>query len=275
MVAALAITVSDSGVFHTFTAILTVLLAVLMQVISNLENDAGYTKRKAERSNRRGLPRATSLDLLSVDQVENAIKLLVIFALIITCYFIYVAGWVFLAVTLFSVIVAYLYMGGPRPIAYTPLGELTVLVFFGLVATCGTYYLQLQTLSWVIIIASIALGLIAAAVLCVNNFRDREHDKSIGRTTLCVVLGKKKSILAYQLMIFTPFFLIACIAFYDPSRYPYLMVFFSLPSAIKLPKQLLIQSGEDLNFTLFSTVKLEVIFSLNLSIGALVHAYLR
>lgn len=274
VIAALAVTVSDSGIFHMFTAILTVLLAVLMQVISNLENDAGYTKRKAERSNRKGLPRATSLGLLTIAQVENVIKILAVVALIITGYFIYIAGWFFLAITLLSVIAAYLYMGGPKPIAYTPFGELTVLIFFGLIAACGTYYLQLQTLSWVIILTSLALGLIAAAVLCVNNFRDREHDASIGRSTLCVVLGERYSLLAYRSMIFVPYFLILSIVFIDPNRYPYLMVIFTLPLALKLPKQLLTLHGEALNLTLFSTVKLEIMFSLTLSIGALIHAYL-
>lgn len=274
VLAALAITVSDGGVFHPFTATMTVLLAVLMQVISNLENDAGYTKKKAERNNRKGLPRATSLGLLSIDQVEKAIQLLAIFALVITGYFIYIAGWFFLFITIFSVIAAYLYMGGPRPIAYTPFGELTVLLFFGLVATCGTYYLQIQTLSWNIFVVSIAIGLIAAAVLCVNNFRDRIHDESIGRRTLCVILGERSSQFAYKFMIFTPYLLIASIFICDPSRYPYLITYSSLPIAIKLPQQLATLRGNDLNNCLFSTVKLEILFSLTLSIGALIHAFL-
>ena len=270
--AAIAISLSDTGLFHPLTAALTVALAVLMQAITNMENDAGYTKRKAERTNRKGLPRATSLGLLSVNSVEKAIKILALVALLITGYFIYLTEWFFLAITVFSVAAAYLYMGGPKPIAYTPFGELTVLIFFGLIATCGTYYLQQQTLSWYVVIVSVALGLIASAVLCVNNFRDRVHDASIGRKTLCVVLGEKKSLVAYKLMIFIPYVLIISMVIIDPSRYPYLLVLISLPMAIPLPKQLVLLKGDALNNTLFATVKLELAFALSLTIGALVHA---
>lgn len=270
--AAIAISLSDTGLFHPLAATLTVALAILMQAITNMENDAGYTKRKAERTNRKGLPRATSLGLLSVKSVENAIKILALVALFITGYFIYLTEWFFLAITVFSVAAAYLYMGGPKPIAYTPFGELTVLIFFGLVATCGTYYLQQQTLSWYVIVVSVALGLIASAVLCVNNFRDRVHDASIGRKTLCVILGEKKSLTAYKLMIFIPYLLIISIVVIDPSRYPYLLVLVSLPMATPLPKQLELLKGDALNDTLFATVKLEMAFALSLTFGALFHA---
>ncbi len=275
VLAALAVSLSDTGIFYPLTALLTAALAVLMQIITNMENDAGYTKRKAERTNRKGLPRATSLGLLTVQEVEIGIKLLALIALLITGYFIYLTQWFFLTVTVLSIAAAYLYMGGPKPIAYTPFGELTVLIFFGLVATCGTYYLQQQTLSWVIVVVSFALGLIAAAVLCVNNYRDRVHDASIGRNTLCVVLGEKASLLAYQFMIFAPYALILMIVAFDPSRYPYLLVFLSLPKALPLAQELKSLTGEALNATLFATVKLEVFFALSLTIGALIHATLR
>ena len=270
--AAIAISLSDTGHFYPVTATLTVVLAILMQAITNMENGAGYTKRKAERTNRKGLPRATSLGLLSVNSVENAIKILTLVALLITGYFIYLTEWFFLAITVFSVAAAYLYMGGPKPIAYTPFGELTVLIFFGLVATCGTYYLQQQTLSWYVVVVSIALGLIASAVLCVNNFRDRIHDASIGRKTLCVVLGKRKALATYKLMIFMPYILIVSMVVIDPTRYPYLLVLATLPKAAPLPKQLELLNGEALNNTLFATVKLEVTFALSLTLGALLHA---
>lgn len=275
VLAALAVSLSDTGIFHPLTAILTAALAILMQIITNMENDAGYTKRKAERTNRKGLPRATSLGLLTVQEVETGIKLLALVALLITGYFIYLTQWFFLTVTIFSIAAAYLYMGGPKPIAYTPFGELTVLIFFGLVAACGTYYLQQQTLSWSIVIVSFALGLIAAAVLCVNNYRDRVHDASIGRNTLCVVLGEKASLIAYQIMIYAPYALILLIVAIDPNRYPYLLVFLSLPKALRLPQELKSLTGDALNATLFATVKLEVFFALSLTIGALIHALLQ
>lgn len=274
VIAALAITLSDTGKINWLVAALTALLAVLMQAITNMENDAGYTKRKAERGNRKGLPRATSLGLLSVQQVEFAIRVLAAVAIAITVYFIYITEWVFLFITLFSVAAAYLYMGGPKPIAYTPYGEIAVFVFFGLVATCGTYYLQLGTVSNNITVVGCALGLIAAAVLCVNNFRDIKHDESIQRYTMAVVLGEKLTILAYQLLVFVPYLLILIIVANDWTRYPYMLVLLTLPKAFQLPRQLLFLQGDDLNGTLFATVKLELLFTMSLTLGALIHAYL-
>lgn len=275
VIAALAVTLSDTGKVNILVAILTALLAILMQAITNMENDAGYSKRKAERGNRKGLPRATSLDLLSVQEVELAIKITGIFALAITGYFIYITHWGFLLITVASIAVAYLYMGGPKPIAYTPYGEIVVFIFFGLTAVCGTYYLQLSDISMTVTIVGCALGLMASAVLCVNNYRDRKHDESIERYTMAVVLGKELSILAYKLMLFVPYGLMLAIVALDSSRYPYLLSWVTLPIAWKLPKDLITKDGIALNGTLFATVKLEVLFAVTLTAGAMLHAYLR
>ena len=274
VLASLAVCLSDTGFIAPVTAILTGLLAIVMQAITNMENDAGYTKRKAERSNRKGLPRATSLGLLSIEEVELGIRVAAVIGIAITLYFIYLTHWFFLFITLASIAAAYLYMGGPRPIAYSPYGEIVVFIFFGLVATSGTYYLQVQDISVNILIVGCALGLIAAAVLCVNNFRDREHDESIKRYTMAVVLGRSLTIAAYRLMLFTPYALILCIVVMDWTRYPYLLVFITLIKAWKLPLDLTTKSGYELNSTLFATVKLEVLFALTLTIGALIHAYM-
>ena len=274
VLASLAVCLSDTGFIAPVTAILTGLLAIVMQAIANMENDAGYTKRKAERSNRKGLPRATSLGLLSIKEVELGIRVAAVIGIAITLYFIYLTHWFFLFITLASIAAAYLYMGGPRPIAYSPYGEIVVFIFFGLVATSGTYYLQVQDISVNILIVGCALGLIAAAVLCVNNFRDREHDESIKRYTMAVVLGRSLTIAAYRLMLFTPYALILCIVVMDWTRYPYLLVFITLIKAWKLPLDLTTKSGYELNSTLFATVKLEVLFALTLTIGALIHAYM-
>ncbi len=274
VLAALAVCLSDTGTINPLVALLTALLAILMQAITNMENDSGYSKRKAERTNRKGLPRATSLGLLTVKEVEIGIAVAAVMAIAITAYFIYLTHWFFLLITVASIAAAYLYMGGPRPIAYSPYGEIVVFLFFGLVATAGTYYLQVQTVSVTILLVGCALGLIAAAVLCVNNFRDREHDESIARYTMAVVLGKAMTIAAYRLMLFVPYALILCIVGMDWTKYPYLLVFVTLLKAWKLPVELATKSGLELNATLFATVKLEVLFALSLTLGALIHAYL-
>lgn len=129
VLASLAVCLSDTGFINPVTAALTALLAIVMQAITNMENDSGYTKRKAERTNRKGLPRATSLGLLSIKEVEIGILIASLIGVAITIYFIYLTHWFFLLVTVASIAAAYLYMGGPRPIAYTPYGELLSLSF--------------------------------------------------------------------------------------------------------------------------------------------------
>ena len=142
-------------------------------------------------------------------------------------------------------------MGGPRPIAYTPYGEIVVFIFFGLVAAIGTYYLQVQDISVTILIVGCALGLIASAVLCVNNFRDREHDESIHRYTMAVVLGKSLTVCCIPINVICSlwFNLMHCRHGLD-SLSPYLLVFISLWKAWKLPQELTNKTGYELNGTL-------------------------
>ena len=252
------------------TAAATLLIAVLMQVISNMENDAGYTKRKAERSTRKGLPRATANAWLTVKAVENAIRLLALVAVLDTAFLVYKGGWVFILICLASVIAAYCYMGGPRPIAYTPFGEAVVFIFFGITAVCGTFYLQTLSLNTEVVIASAALGLQAAAVLAVNNFRDLEHDASVGRKTLAVLLGHQGMLTAYRVLILAPYALIALLIAIEPSYWPCLLGAVTVFSALKLARDLGLKKGLELNDVMFGTIKLELRFAVCLMTGALV-----
>lgn len=129
-----------------------------------MENDVGYTKRKAEKGNRKGLPRATSEGWLTIQQVDRAILLTAIVVVAISLALVVIGGWVIFVLGALSVAAAYLYMGGPKPIAYTPWGELTVFIFFGLIAVNGTYYLQTGTISFISVAASCACGSIASSV---------------------------------------------------------------------------------------------------------------
>ena len=180
---------------------------------------------------------------------ENAIRLLALVAVLDTAFLVYKGGWVFILICLASVIAAYCYMGGPRPIAYTPFGEAVVFIFFGITAVCGTFYLQTLSLNTEVVIASAALGLQAAAVLAVNNFRDLEHDASVGRKTLAVLLGHQGMLPAYR---------------------PCLLGAVTVFSALKLSRDLGLKKGLELNDVMFGTIKLELRFAVCLMTGALV-----
>jgi 1,4-dihydroxy-2-naphthoate octaprenyltransferase len=123
--------------------------AVLVQVATNLQNDVGYTVRGGDRSGTRtGLPRATASGWLSVGQVRAGILLVGTSALGLGLWLVEYRGWEVLIIGAASLLAALAYMGGPKPIAYTPFGELTVFVFFGLVAVTGTDWVLTGSVLW-------------------------------------------------------------------------------------------------------------------------------
>ncbi len=266
----LALALAVTGSLNWPVATATLLLSVLMQIVSNMENDAGYTKRKAENAKRKGLPRATANGWLTVAAVERAIKLLGVIALLDTAYLIYCGGWVMLAIFVASIVAAYCYMGGPKPIAYTPFGEITVFLFFGLVAVCGTYYLQTLTVSTEAVLSASAVGFIAAAVLAVNNYRDEEHDASVGRSTLAVLLGKKGMLAVFTASILLPYLLTALLAAINHALWPVLITWGTIPLAVVASRNLARKNGLELNAVMFSVIRLELLFSLALTAGAII-----
>lgn len=268
VIAALALAGYETLSFDSTVAFFTLTIALLMQIVSNMKNDLGYTEKKAETGNRKGLPRATSEGWISVRAARLAIIATIFLALLNTTVLIAFGGWGFALIGISSVIAAYAYMGGPKPIAYTPFGELTVLVFFGLTAVCGTYYLQAHTLSVNAVLLGTALGAVASAVLCINNWRDREHDKSVNRHTLAVVVPETNFLRLITLLIFLPFVLTVVMVILDHALWPTMLVFFALPRALPIPHELKIRQHQALNQTMFACVKLELLVSIAFSIGA-------
>lgn len=151
-----------------------------------------------------------------------------------------------LAVGAVCIIAAYFYTGGKRPYGYYGLGELFVFVFFGLVATAGTTYVQLGTVNFESWISGIAIGLIACAVLMVNNIRDLPQDKLAGKRTLAVLIGNRASRIVFAVFILVPFGLLALFAvLYPNSYYTYFVLLLAGPAALitltaKTPPELIV-----------------------------------
>ncbi len=151
-----------------------------------------------------------------------------------------------LAVGAVCIIAAYFYTGGKRPYGYYGLGELFVFVFFGLVATAGTTYVQLGTVNFESWISGVAIGLIACAVLMVNNIRDLPQDKLAGKRTLAVLIGNTASRIVFAVFILVPFALLALFAvLYPNSYYTYFVLLLAGPAALitltaKTPPELIV-----------------------------------
>jgi 1,4-dihydroxy-2-naphthoate octaprenyltransferase len=275
VVAGCALAWSLHGVFVPWVALLSLAGALLVQVISNLQNDVGYTVRGGETGTRTGLPRATAQGWLGIVTVRIAIAAAVVLAIAVGAPLIALRGWPIAAIVVGSIAAAYAYMGGPRPIAYTPFGELLVFVFFGVIALVGTIYVQAGAVAAAGWIASVAFGLLAAAVLNVNNHRDIAHDAATGRRTMAVVLGARGSRAIYRASVATAFLLVPAVALAAGSAW-YLLPLMLVPRALRLLGDFdRAGSGHALTPVLFRTVFLEAGFGLALAAGALAASLLR
>jgi 1,4-dihydroxy-2-naphthoate octaprenyltransferase len=264
-----------AGAIDIVAAFLALGAAILVQIAANLQNDVGYTVRGGEHGGtRRGLPRATANGWLSVRQVRIAVVVVGTVAFGLGLLLVAYRGWPVLVIGAASLTAALAYMGGPKPIAYTPFGELTVFIFFGLVAVTGTEWALTGAVAPTTLLAAMAIGSLAAAALAVNNHRDVDHDRSVGRRTFAVIFGAAGSRRAYGAMLLGPFVLVSAMAAW--ARAPLLLLpLLLVPAAARLLRDFLrCPGGLAFNPILFRTFRLELGFAVCLSAGALLAAVL-
>jgi 1,4-dihydroxy-2-naphthoate polyprenyltransferase len=241
--------------------------SIFIHLGTNLHNDATGSKRGGDGPDRFGPLRATASGLLAEATVNATAIGCFAAAALIGCYLIWVGGWPIFLLGVASIMSGWAYNGGPLPVAYTPFGELFVMVFFGLGAVCGTYWLCTGHLDGAAINAGLALGLFAAAVLLVNNQRDVKADARVGRRTLAILAGPHMTKWIYAAMVLAPFALLASIGSELPRGHvwPALM---SLPFAA-LPINRFVHEPRErgLNRILGQTVQVQALFGLLLCFG--------
>ena len=259
-----------SGRIDWVAALLVLAAALLMQIITNMQNDVGYTVRGGDSSGTRtGLPRATANGWLSVRHVRTAIVLAGIVAVALGLALASRRGWPVIAIGVSSLLAALAYMGGPKPIAYTPFGEATVFVFFGLIAVVGTDWVLTGGVGDTTVLAAAALGSLAAAALAVNNHRDIAHDRLVGRRTFAVTFGESGSRLLYTALLLGPFLLLPVMVWQEHQS-ALLLPMALLPSTLLLLRDFMVcPRGTAFNEVLFRTFRLELWFAALLSAGAL------
>jgi 1,4-dihydroxy-2-naphthoate polyprenyltransferase len=176
-----------------------------------------------------------------------------------------VTSWWLLAVGAACIAAAWFYTGGPKPYGYSGLGEVFVFACFGVVAVAGTAYVQMSAFSWLGLAASVPAGLLACALLMVNNLRDIRTDTVAGKRTLAVLLGDARSRTAYMLTLILPFVCAALLAFVRPLT---LVALLALPLArIPIRSVRAGASGPALIKTLGETGRLQLAFGIALTIG--------
>ena len=181
--------------------------SVFIQIGTNLANDYSDARRGADSDDRLGPVRVTAGGLLPPRRVLVGTYVAFGVAVCAGVYLAAVAGWGLLLVGAASIAAGVLYTGGPRPYGYAGLGELFVFLFFGLVAVTGSYYVQTEELSWEALVLSVPVGLLAAAILVVNNVRDLDTDRRAGKRTLAVKLGRERARRLFAAMVVAAFLL--------------------------------------------------------------------
>jgi 1,4-dihydroxy-2-naphthoate octaprenyltransferase len=177
------------GAFQPLPALAALLAALLLQIGANLANDVFDFHKGADTQERLGPVRVTQSGMLSPEQVMGGMWVTFGLAALLGLYLAWVGGWPIILIGVASIAAAILYTGGPFPFGYYGLGDLFVFIFFGLVAVCGTYYIQVAALTPLAIWSSIPMGLLITAILVVNNLRDIDTDRQAGKRTLAVRLG--------------------------------------------------------------------------------------
>jgi 1,4-dihydroxy-2-naphthoate octaprenyltransferase len=257
------------GRFSAWRAALALVVALALQVGVNYANDYSDGIRGTD-ERRVGPVRLVASKLAAPRQVLAA----ALGAFAVAC----AAGLVLAAVTTWwllllgaaAVAAAWFYTGGSRPYGYRAFGEISVFLFFGLAAVAGTAYVQMDRMPWLALAAAAPVGLLACALLVINNLRDIPTDTVTGKRTLAVVLGDHRTRLLYAACIVIPF----CVALVMAAAVPLsLLVVAAVPFALA-PLRLVRRgaSGPGLVTALGQTGRLQLAFGALLTLGLAIHA---
>jgi 1,4-dihydroxy-2-naphthoate polyprenyltransferase len=254
--------------FSWWRALLALVVALALQVGVNFANDYSDGVRGSD-AKRVGPVRLVAAGLAPPRQVLSAAFSCFLVAGAAGLALAAVTAWWLVAVGFACVAAAWFYTGGPRPYGYHGLGEVFVFAFFGVVAVAGTAYVQMDRFSWLGLAASVPAGLLACALLIVNNLRDINGDTLAGKRTLAVRLGHAHSRTAYVVTLLVPFLCAAAIAIYRPFT---LLVVLAVPLALVPVRSVRAgATGPALIKVLGETGRVQLAFGLMFAIGLAIH----
>lgn len=256
--------------FQILPALAALIGALLLQIGVNLSNDYFDYVKKVDTSERVGPVRVTQSGLVSSGRVKAGIIATFLLVVAIGAYLVVVGGWPILAAGVASIIAALCYSGGPYPLGSHGLGDLLVFLFFGIVAVCGTYYVQALSLSSIVLWTSAPVGLLITGILVVNNLRDIETDQRAGKKTLAVMLGKRWTRIEYILLLVISYLIPIPLVWKGEASAWVLLIFVTLPMAYSMVRRICSEEGPALNGALAGTATLTLVFSLLLSVGIVI-----
>jgi 1,4-dihydroxy-2-naphthoate octaprenyltransferase len=244
--------------------------SIFIQIGTNLSNDYSDARRGADTEDRLGPVRVTAGGLMPPRRVLVGTYVAFGIAVLAGIYLAAVTGPELLVVGAASIAAGVLYTGGPRPYGYEGLGELFVFLFFGVVAVVGSYYVQAEELPWEAFALSAPVGLLASAILVVNNVRDADTDRRAGKRTLAVRLGRARARRLFGAMIVVSYLTVVAIPLAGGLSWWVALPLLTLPLVPPLGRTVTRRSdGPSLNRALADTGRLLGVFSLLLAAGIL------
>ncbi len=234
IVATSALAYLMKGQFSSWILFLCLVSSICIQIGTNFVNDAVDFKKGADTEKRIGPQRVTQSGIFSYRQVMGAAGVMFFLAIMCGIPLVIHGGWPIVLIGLLSVAMGYSYTSGPFPLAYLGLGDLFVVLFFGLIAVGGVYYLQTGEWSLAAGVLGIQIGFLSTVLIAINNLRDVDGDKTVNKKTLAVRFGKKfvKGEIAFLLV--SPFVLGIYWWISADHFFAMLLPLFVFPLAIKL-----------------------------------------
>jgi 1,4-dihydroxy-2-naphthoate octaprenyltransferase len=248
--------------FNLPVLIPTLLAALLIQIGTNFANDVFDFRRGADTAERLGPLRVTQGGLVTPQQVLAAAFVTFGLALLIGIYLVAIGGWPILAIGVVCLLAGLLYTGGPWPFGYHGLGDLVCFVTFGVLAVLGTAYLQSLSITLVDMWASIPVGCLVTAILIVNNLRDIDTDRRVGKRTLAVILGRTGTRIEYGLCTAVAYAVAIGLGVSGMVGMWWWLPLLSLPLGIWLVRYVSQTEGRPLNQALKRTGQLHLLFGL-------------
>ena len=243
------------------------LSALSIQIGTNFINDLHDHLKGTDNEHRLGPKRMVSSGMIAVDQMQRGIKLIFFIAFLAGAPLVYYGGWPILLIGISGLSLAYLYTAGPIPIAYTPSGEVFVLLYFGVLAVSGSYYLQTGVFDLISILLGISIGSLNVILLLINNIRDYDNDKKSNKKTMVVTMGLFFGKAEVLLMLFITYISIFIIAYKFSSLFLFYIYLISLPLSLNILYDVIIKKGITLNKTLAKASLLMIVHCILIYIG--------
>lgn len=255
----------SEGYFRAVPAVLCLGVALLAQIASNFANDYFDFKKGADTEERLGPERAVAQGWITPKAMLRATFLTLGLACLCGCMLLFYAGWELIPVGIAIALCVLAYSAGPFPLAYNGLGDVCVVLFYGVIPVCFTYYVQADHFSLLAFLLSLSLGLLSTNILVVNNYRDYEQDKAAGKRTTVVLFGRRFGRVLYLVNGIIAFLLAIPLLFEAPT---WILLLFAAFFALFFItwKELYRFEGRALNKTLAHTARNVLLFTLLLSL---------